>query len=139
MSGLWCGTHTTFCSTTSPTLNQSRVLGCAAYDEPKYQRSRAGGEWAPRSAEEVYNSFLRKEPLQHQPWGRSVTLLLSTILIDGAMVGRKQDGRRSNWICYSRHHRLRPLGWVLQIRGRQPLWIIAMTCTRGLWSKESSK
>ena len=53
-------------------VDQSRVLGRAAYDELtrlKHQRSRAGGEWASRSAEEVYNSFLRKEPLRHQPWG----------------------------------------------------------------------
>ena len=41
----------------------------AAYDELYRQRSRAGGEWASRSAEEVYNSFIRKEPLRHQPWG----------------------------------------------------------------------
>jgi hypothetical protein len=50
-------------------VDQSRVLGRAAHDELYRQRSRAGGGWASRSAEEVYKSFLRKEPLRHQPWG----------------------------------------------------------------------
>jgi len=50
-------------------VHQSRVLGRVVYDELtrlKYQLSR-GGEWSTRTAEEVYNSFLRKEPLPTQP------------------------------------------------------------------------
>ena len=50
-------------------VDQSRVLGRAAHDELYRERSRAGGGWASWSAEEVYKSFLRKEPLRHQPWG----------------------------------------------------------------------
>jgi hypothetical protein len=49
-------------------VHQSRVLGRAAYDELtmlKYHLSR-GGRWSTRTAEEVYNSFLRKEPLPDQ-------------------------------------------------------------------------
>ena len=55
--------------TEDPHVPEADVSCGAYYDELHRQRSRAGGEWASRSAEEVYNSFLRKEPLRHQPWG----------------------------------------------------------------------
>jgi SHAQKYF class myb-like DNA-binding protein len=55
--------------TEDPHVPEADVSCGAYYDELYRQRSRAGGEWASRSAEEVYNSFLRKEPLRHQPWG----------------------------------------------------------------------
>ncbi|KAL3800063.1 hypothetical protein ACHAW5_003711 [Stephanodiscus triporus] len=50
-------------------VHQSHILGRVEYDELmrlKYQLSR-GGKWSTRTMEEVYNSFLRKEPLPDQP------------------------------------------------------------------------